>query len=111
MTTETADDETDDANREQTSSDAGGSGEAPSTVQRLTTALNYAVLGGLLLLAAVSAVQLYAAIGRTVTTFVVPEYRAPVMAAFNLAVLLVAALGISLQLRRLTGDETVETGR
>ncbi|MDS0299603.1 hypothetical protein NDI76_12705 [Halogeometricum sp. S1BR25-6] len=76
-----------------------------SAVDRLRTTLNYAVLGGLLLLAAISAVQLYLAVGRTISTFVVYEYRAPLMVAFNLAVLLLAALGISLQLRRLSGSE------
>lgn len=75
------------------------------TVDRLRRTLNYAVLGGLLLLAAVSAVQLYLAVGRTISTFVVYEYRAPLMVAFNLVVLLLAALGISLQLRRLSGSE------
>jgi hypothetical protein len=75
------------------------------SVDRLRTTLNYAVLGGLLLLAAISAVQLYLAVGRTISTFVVYEYRAPLLVAFNLAVLLLAALGVSLQLRRLSGSE------
>ncbi|MUV56907.1 hypothetical protein [Halogeometricum sp. CBA1124] len=83
---------------------SGGS----ETVDRLRTVLNYAVLAGLLLLAVLSAVQLYWAISRTISTFVVYEYRAPVQAAFNLVVLLVAALGISVQLRRLTGSDAAE---
>lgn len=83
--------------------DDGDTGDG-DTVERLTSVLNYAVLGGLLLLALVSGVQLYLSVSRTVTTFVVPEYRAPVLAAFNLVVLLVAALGISVQLRRLSSS-------
>jgi hypothetical protein len=75
------------------------------SVDRLRTTLNYVVLGGLLLLAGVSAIQLYLAVGRTISTFVVYEYRAPLLVAFNLAVLLLAALGVSLQLRRLSGSE------
>jgi hypothetical protein len=90
--------------------DPGGSGasDGSETVDRLRTVLNYAVLAGLLLLAVLSAVQLYWAISRTISTFVVSEYRAPVQAAFNLVVLLVAALGISVQLRRLTGSDAAE---
>lgn len=97
MTTESTTPEADEPTREPSADDEG-------TVERLTAALNYAVLAGLLLLAAISAVQLYLAVGRTISTFVVPEYRAPLMVAFNLAVLLSAALGISLQLRRLSGS-------
>jgi hypothetical protein len=90
--------------------DPGGSdaSDGSETVDRLRTVLNYAVLAGLLLLAVLSAVQLYWAISRTISTFVVYEYRAPVQAAFNLVVLLVAALGISVQLRRLTGSDASE---
>lgn len=89
-------------------SDASDGSDGSDTVDRLRTVLNYAVLAGLLLLAVLSAVQLYWAISRTISTFVVYEYRAPVQAAFNLVVLLVAALGISVQLRRLTGSDASE---
>ena len=98
MTTKSTTPETDESTREPNAAEK-------STVERLTTVLNYAVLGGLLLLAVVSALQLYFAVDRTIATFVAYEYRGPVRAAFNLAVLLVAALGISLQLRRLSGSE------
>lgn len=72
-----------------------------STAEQLRRYLNYAVLAGLILVALVSVFQLYSAVTRTIDTFVTPEYRAPFLAAFNLAVLLVAALGVSLQLKRL----------
>jgi hypothetical protein len=87
---------------------ASDASDGSETVERLRTVLNYAVLAGLLLLAVLSAMQLYWAISRTISTFVVYEYRAPVQAAFNLVVFLVAALGISVQLRRLTGSDTTE---
>lgn len=74
-----------------------------STAETLKRYLNYAVLAGLILVALVSVFQLYSAVTRTINTFVTPEYRAPFLAAFNLVVLLVAALGVSLQLKRLQG--------
>lgn len=74
-----------------------------STAAQLRRYLNYAVLAGLILVALVSVFQLYSAVTRTINTFVAPEYRAPFLAAFNLFVLLVAALGVSLQLKRLQG--------
>lgn len=74
-----------------------------TTAETLKRYLNYAVLAGLILVALVSVFQLYSAVTRTINTFVTPEYRAPFLAAFNLAVLLVAALGVSLQLKRLQG--------
>ncbi|QIB75029.1 hypothetical protein GL213_05310 [Halogeometricum borinquense] len=103
---ETANRPTDDrtqADNRTRASDPDDSGD--STVSRLVTVLNYAILGGLLLLAVIAAVQLYLSVSRTVTTFVVYEYRAPVLAAFNLVVFLIAALGISVQVRRLTASE------
>jgi hypothetical protein len=83
--------------------DADGGGE--STADRLRRYLNYAVLAGLMLIALVAVFRLYGAVTRTINTFVTPEYRAPFLAAFNLVVLLVAALGISLQLKRLRESE------
>jgi hypothetical protein len=72
-----------------------------STAAQLVRYLNYAVLGGLIFVALVAVVQFYWAVTRTINTFVTDEYRAPVLAAFNLVVLLVAALGISIQVSRL----------
>jgi hypothetical protein len=83
----------------------GGGDTGESTAAQLKRYLNYAVLAGLILVALVSVIQLYSAVTRTINTFVVPEYRAPFLAAFNLFVLLVAALGISIQLARLQRSE------
>ncbi|MFC7136553.1 hypothetical protein [Halobaculum litoreum] len=64
--------------------------------------VNYVLLAALLLLALVAGVQFYTAVSRTITRWVTDDYRSLVTAAFNLAVLLVAAAGVSRQIRRLT---------
>ncbi|KAB1198561.1 MULTISPECIES: hypothetical protein [Haloferax] len=71
---------------------------------RVRRYLDYAVLAGLLLLALIAALQFYLNASQTISTWVNPEYRAPFQAAFNLVLLLAAALGISIQLRRLTKE-------
>ena len=70
--------------------------------ERARRYLDYAVLAGLLLLALIAALQFYLNATQTITTWVNPEFRAPFQAAFNLVLLLGAALGISFQIRRLT---------
>ncbi|ELZ81326.1 hypothetical protein DEQ92_09875 [Haloferax sp. Atlit-6N] len=72
--------------------------------ERMRRYLDYAVLAGLLLLALIAALQFYLNASQTITTWVNPEYRAPFQAAFNLVLLLGAALGVSVQLRRLASD-------
>jgi hypothetical protein len=69
---------------------------------RLRRYLDYAVLAGLLLLALVAVLQFYLNATQTISTWVTPEYRAPFKAVFNIVILLVSGLGISIQLRRLT---------
>ncbi|WP_396612005.1 hypothetical protein ACH9L7_01615 [Haloferax sp. S1W] len=71
---------------------------------RMRRYLDYAVLVGLLLLALIAALQFYLNASQTISTWVNPEYRAPFQAAFNLVLLLGAAFGITVQLRRLTRD-------
>lgn len=83
--------------------DSASAASDRTTAETLKRYLNYAVLAGLILVALVSVFQLYSSVTQTIHTFVTPEYRAPFLAAFNLAVLLVAALGVSLQLKRLQG--------
>ncbi|RDZ45240.1 hypothetical protein C5B91_12550 [Haloferax sp. Atlit-10N] len=79
-------------------------GENREFAERMRRYLDYAVLAGLLLLALIAALQFYLNASQTITTWVNPEYRAPFQAAFNLVLLLGAALGVSIQLRRLTSD-------
>jgi hypothetical protein len=64
--------------------------------------VNYLVLVALVLLALVAGIQLYGAVSRTINQWVVYEYRSLFHGAFNLAVLLIAAAGISWQIRRVT---------
>ncbi len=81
----------------------GTAGEHGDDTRNYRRYLNYAVLAGLLLLAFLAAIQLYFATSSLITTWVEPQYRPAFRAAFNLAVLLLAAFGISYQLRRLAG--------
>ncbi|MFC7071270.1 hypothetical protein [Halobaculum lipolyticum] len=64
--------------------------------------VNYVALAALVVLALVAGVQFYTAVSRTIGRWVADDYRSIVYAAFNLAVLLIAAAGISWQVRRLT---------
>ena len=64
--------------------------------------VNYVALAALVVLALVAGTQFYVAVSGTITEWVAEEYRSIVRAAFNLAVLLIAAAGISWQVRRLT---------
>jgi hypothetical protein len=70
--------------------------------RNLRTTLNYAALVFLVLLALVSAVQAYTAIGGMINRLISPEYREFFRAAFNLTVLLLCVGGISLQLKRIS---------
>lgn len=71
---------------------------------RIRRYLNYAVLGGLVLLGFVAAVQFYLHAGAAIDRWVAREYRSVFQAGFNLAVLLVAAAGVTYQLDRLSGS-------
>ncbi|MGM0591754.1 MAG: hypothetical protein ACQETI_09060 [Halobacteriota archaeon] len=75
--------------------------DATDAVGRVRQVVDYAVLGGLLLLAFIAVVQFYFAVGSVINTWVTPEYRPLFRAAFNLVVLLVAGVGISRQLLRI----------
>ena len=87
----------------------GGSDGDDDRRSRIERYVNYAVLGGLLLLAFVAVVQFYVAASSAIGTWVTYEYRAPFRAVFNLVVLLVAGLGVSVQLRRLRGGDASES--
>ncbi|ESP88932.1 hypothetical protein [Candidatus Halobonum tyrrellensis] len=86
---------------ESTESTGDRDADRESTARNLRRYLNYAVLAGLVLLGVVAALQFYLAAGATINRWVAAEYRSLFRAAFNLAVLLLAALGVSVQLRRL----------
>lgn len=63
--------------------------------------LYWASLAALALLAVVALLQFYLSVSRAVSIWVTREYRPLFQAAFNLVVLLVAGVGISLVVRQL----------
>lgn len=67
----------------------------------LPTLLAWGVLVVCVLFALVAAVGLYQNITRLISVWVGPRYQPAFRAGFNLAVLLLAATGVSLALRRL----------
>ena len=81
--------------RHGTDADAGTGG------RDLTTLLNRVALAGLVLLALVAGLRFYLAASTTIDRWIVHEYRSLFHAAFNLALLLLAGYGISVQVRRL----------
>jgi len=83
--------------------DDASAGEADGGRSRdMVRYVNYLVLVALVVLALVSGIQFYGAVSRTINQWVTAEYRSLFHGAFNLAVLLIAAAGISLQVRRVT---------
>lgn len=96
--------DTDATNRASQPSRSNGNetnGEFTLGSRNLRTTLNYAALVFLVLLALVSAVQVYTAVGGMINRLISPEYRDLFGAAFNLTVLLLCVGGISLQLKRI----------
>jgi hypothetical protein len=63
----------------------------------------YALLAGLTLVALVATFRFYFAVSNTIDSWVAREYRSLFQAAFNLVVLLVAAIGISWEIRKVAG--------
>lgn len=72
--------------------------------------LYWATLAALALLAVVALLQFYLSASRAISIWVTREYRPLFQAAFNLAVLLVTGVGISLVVRQLAkrADEMAE---
>ncbi|MFB6221603.1 MAG: hypothetical protein ABEH90_09200 [Halolamina sp.] len=83
----------------ETAPDSEGSWTGDSDIRRK---LNYALLAGLSLLALIAALQFYLNASAAINQWVTREYRSLFQAVFNLAVLLIAAAGISRQVQRLT---------
>lgn len=104
---------TDAPNSEATSTGTGsGTGDATDAsgsdadadggrVARVRRAVDYAVLGVLLLVGLVAVFQFYTSTQSAITTWVTPEYRSVFRALFNLAVLLAVGGGVAYQLRRM----------
>lgn len=67
----------------------------------LRRTLNYALLGGLSLLALIATIQLYLNVSSAINQWVTYEYRSLFQAAFNLTVLLLVGSAMVWQVRRL----------
>ncbi|AUV82830.1 hypothetical protein C2R22_15270 [Salinigranum rubrum] len=87
--------------------DAGSSenGGDTKTAARVRRGLDYALLGGLALLGLIAAIQFYLAADQTINVWVTREFRPPFKMVFNLVVLLVVGIGLSRQVRRLSGAD------
>ena len=68
----------------------------------ISRTLHWAALCGLVLLAAIATLQFYLSGSRAIRIWVAPEYEPLFQAAFNLVLLLVCGIGISLLVRRLS---------
>lgn len=75
----------------------------PDDSRDVRTVLLWGALVGLGLLVAAATLQLYASASRAIRIWVAPDFQPVFVAAFNVVVLLVAAIGISWVLRRLDG--------
>ena len=80
-------------------------GQPNSTNTRdMRSYLYWGALVGLGLLAAGATLQLYGSASRAIRIWVAPDFQPVFVAAFNLVVLLVAAIGISIVLKRMSTD-------
>jgi hypothetical protein len=68
---------------------------------RIERVVRYGALAALSLLALVALLQFYVAVSNTIRLWVASEYRSLFTALFNLVVLLLAAAGVSWQVRAL----------
>lgn len=83
----------------------GGDAEpdAADDSRDLVTYARYALLAGLTLLALVATFRFYFAVSSAIDLWVAREFRPLFQAAFNLVVLLLAAIGISWEVRKVAG--------
>lgn len=65
-------------------------------------AVNYLVLAGLGLTLLVAGLQFYTSVSAAINQFVAREFRPLVRAVFNLGLVVLAAGGVSIQLRRMS---------
>jgi len=88
------------------STDGSSAADGPNATDDFDVRTNIyrGALGLFALLAVVAVAQLYASVGATIDTFISRRYRPLFRAAFNLAVLLAAGIGISRSLRELSGE-------
>lgn len=75
--------------------------DGESNAGRFRTAVNYLVLAGLGLTLLIAGLQFYTSVSATINQFVAREFRPIVRAVFNLGLVVLAAAGVSIQLRRM----------
>jgi hypothetical protein len=86
--------------------EAGDMGAEPQDAddsRDLVTYARYALLAGLTLLALVATFRFYFAVSSAIDLWVAREFRPLFQAAFNLVMLLLAAVGISWEVRKVAG--------
>lgn len=76
----------------------------PTKTRDVRTYLYQAALVGFTLLAAGATVQLYGSASRAIRIWVAPDFQPVFVAAFNVVVLLIAAIGISVVLKRMSDN-------
>lgn len=91
----------------ETGDDPGRFSLSGSGYERMTTTLFWGAFGLLALLAVVATVSLYTSVSTIIDVWVAPDYRPVFRAAFNLAVVLACAIGLSLLVDRLNGTDGV----
>ena len=80
-------------------------GQSADRSRDVRTYLYWGALAGLALLAAAATLQLYASASRAIRIWVAPDFQPVFVAAFNVVVLLVVGIGISVVLRRLNASD------
>lgn len=73
----------------------------PTNARDVRSYLYWGALVGFALLAARATLQLYGSANRAIRIWIAPDFQPVFVAAFNLVVLLVAAIGISIVLKRM----------
>ena len=76
--------------------------ETPSTAARVRRGVVYLLLAGLAIFALVAAIGFYTSMQGVIRTWIQPDFRPVVNAAFNLVVLFVVSAGLVRQVRRLS---------
>jgi hypothetical protein len=91
----------DDRTMTETAADHETDERGRSTATRVRRGVDYLLLAGLAVFALVAAVGLYTSMQGVIRTWIEPDFRPVVNAAFNLVVLLVVGAGLVRQVRRL----------
>ena len=76
--------------------------ESSSTAARVRRGVDYLLLAGLAIFALVAAIGFYTSMQGVIRTWIEPDFRPVVNAAFNLVVLFVVGAGLVRQVRRLS---------